>query len=1012
MIVVEDADGNISTSDNSVVEGSGDTVTGTITISAEAGIDTVTIGGVNVDLNVLLNGGSVSIPTNEGVLVINGYDSGTGVLSYDYTEDGVANDHSNGPVIDDIVIEVTDITGESTTDTLTIEILDTAPEAMDDSDSVTEDIDLVATGNVLSNDSAVDQPMSVTPVNLIGSYGSLTIDAQGIYTYTLDNSNPAVQALTDGQTLSESFSYTMTDQDGDQANAVLAITINGLSDAMPVITIDDMDGNVSPGHNSVEECSGSSVDGSISVDAEAGIATVTVSGIDITAATPNTPVVIQGTQGVLTVTSYDSATGEITYSFTEDDLANDHSAGDFSIQDQFEIVVTDLLNQETSDTLNIQILDTAPVAVPDENNMVEPRFEIIPRQVIGFDVPDEYTRESSTDPYHGSYTINTNGVSNYRVVVNGKDIAGASSSNPIEIDMQYATIFITGFDQQTGLVEYTYIGDGRAITSPDDQPDIIETLVSAPVNESLNGNVLMGTGINLEGKDLYCDDTLVTAIDGGSLGTPLQGNYGTVILNSDGSYEYIVDVNHPDIISLDLGEQLTETFTYTITDADGDSDTTTLTITVDGQTEVPPTVEVVDVDGNATAADNNVTEGSGETITGSIFFNVTEDLSHIRIGGQLVYYNGFRAAEILGYEGKLTITGLNLNTGEITYSYKEDNSAADHRNGDDSIIESFAVIIADVTGATALDSLDIQIMDTAPIAVADVNTIDADDFDSAYGRDFHGYGYNASNPNSNGSQTTSDEHDDSHEQGAPVVLGNVLTGTTLAYGTGPGADIIGADSTYVTEVNGVTIGYDANSQFRGMEIEGQYGTLMMKTFGRYEYVLDTSNPDVIALDDDESLNEVFNYTITDREVAGSSWEFGDSSTSTLTITINGSDLDSVTFGGPLVVDDGHCMTPESSALMFDEDTMYMAESEHSSHESEMLDLSEMISDTDVSEESLSDYLDFMEDDSDEDNDSESGHSSSDKDDCQVTQLDMETVMILDSSLDDQDEYLNGDYLNE
>ena len=1014
-IDVEDADGQISTSDNSVVEGSGDTVTGTITVEAEAGIDSVSIAGETLDLVALAAGTpSVTIVTDNGDLVITGYNPVNGELSYEYTETKGAVDHTPGtPIVDEIEIIVTDVTGTATSEDLTIELLDSTPDAMDDSDSVTEDIELVATGSVLSNDNAVDQPLSVTPVALTGNYGTLTINAAGDYTYTLNNGLAAVQSLDASSTpLTESFNYTITDNDGSSDSAVLTIAINGLSDAMPVITIEDTDGNVSPAHNSVEECSGNSVDGSISVNAEAGIATVTVGGVDITTATPNVPVVIQGTQGTLTVTSYNSVTGEITYTFTEDDLANDHSAGEFSVQDQFEIVVTDLLDQESSDTLNIQILDTAPVAVPDENNMVEPRFEIIPRQIIGFDIPDEYTRESNTDPYHGSYTINTNGVSNYRVVVNGKNIVGASSNNPIEIDMQYATIYITGFDQQTGLVEYTYIGDGRAITSPDDQPDKIETLVSAPVNESLNGNVLMGTGINLDGKDLYCDDSLVTAIDGGVLGAPLQGDYGTVTLNSDGSYEYILDVNHPDIASLDLGEQLSESFTYTITDADGDSSTTTLTITVDGQTEVPPTVEVVDVDGNTTVADNHVTEGSGDIITGSIFFNVTEDLSHIRIGGQLVYYNGFRSAEILGYEGTLTITGLDLNTGEITYRYKEDNSAADHRDGDDSIIESFAVLVADTTGMTAIDSLDIQIMDTAPIAVADVNTIDADDFDSAHGKEFHGYGYNASNSNSNGSQTTSDEHDESHEQGAPVVLGNVLTGTTLPYGSGPGEDIIGADKTAVTEVNGVVIGFDANPQFRGIEIEGQYGTLMMKTFGQYEYVLDTSNPDVIALDDNEFLNEVFNYTITDREVSGSSWEYGDSSTSTLTITINGSDLDSITFGGPLVVDDGHCMTPESSALMFDEDTMYMAESEHSSHEPEMLDLSELISDTDVSEESLSDYLDFMEGDSDEDHDSNDDHTSSDKDGCQVTQLEMETVMILDSSLDDQDEHLNGDYLNE
>ncbi len=1012
VITVEDTDGNVSAADNSVEEGSTTPITGTITISAEAGIDTVEIGGSPLNLNDLANGiPSSPIDTGEGTLTITGYDPVTGELSYSYLVDPVALDHTNGdPVIDSIEITLTDIAGESSQTNLEIAILDSAPQAGNDENSVTEDNVLVATGNVLDTDSAIDTPMSVvTPGTLSGQYGTLVLNTDGSYTYTLDNNHADVQALNASSIpLVDNFSYTMSDSDGSTASANLTINIYGRDDAKPVIFIEDTDGTTSPGHNSVEECSGNSVSGSMTVNAEAGISSVTVAGVNIMGATPAMPVIIQGTQGVLTITSYDSVTGEILYTFTEDDVANDHSAGEFSVLDQFEVMVTDSLGQQNSDNLNIQILDTEPVAVPDVNTLVEPRFEIIPRQIIGFDIPDEYTRESSTDPYHGTLTINTHGVTNYRVVMNGKNIEGASSSNPVEIDMQYATIYITGFDRQTGLVEYTYIGDGRAITSPDDQPDKLETLVSAPVNETLTGNVLMGTGINLDGKDLFCDDSVVTSIAGGVLGQPLQGTYGTVILNSDGSYEYNLDSTHPDVMALDLGEQLIDTFTYTITDADGDSSSTTLTITVDGQTEVPPSVNVVDNDGNITIADHHVTEGTGDVITGSIFFNVTEELSHIRIGGQLVYYNGFRSVEILGYEGKLTITGLDLTTGEITYRYKEDNSAADHRNGDDSIIESFAVIIADKTGATALDSLDIQIMDTAPVAVPDMNTINIDDFDSSYGVDYHGSAYEADRANSHGSQNTSEAHDDAHEQGIPVVLGNVLTGTTLSYGSGPGADIIGADRTLVTEVNGVRLDGAIIDHFVGVEIQGLYGTLTMKSTGQYEYLLDPSNAEVVNLGDNETLTEVFNYTITDKELDGLGWEYGDSSSTTLTITINGSD--SAQFGGPLVVEEGsdHCMTLESSALILDENVLYeQHEMDDSDSEMDKLDLSELISDSNVSEESLNDYLNFMDesDDSHYESSEEDHASSSDSDNCQIAQLELESVTMQDhNTLDDQDDY--------
>ncbi len=1045
IIDVDDNNG-AAAGDRSVIEASTTPITGSITISADAGIDTVSIGGEEINLTELEAGiPSSPIDTGEGTLTITSYDPATGELTYSYLVDPVAVDHINGaPLIDSIDITVTDITGADTSTDLEIAILDTAPDAVDDTNSITEDTISVG-GNVMTAGAGMDtlgaDATMVTEVDgtavsgnqatsIVGVYGTLELNSDGSYTYYLDNTNSTVQGLTSTSTpLNESFDYTITDADGDSDVATLTITINGQDDAVPVIDIVDEDGNSSPAHNSVDECSGNTVDGTINVSSEVGIATVTIGGINIVNASPNAPVTIIGAQGTLTVTSYDSTTGEITYSFTEDDVANDHSAGDFSVLDQFDVEVTDTLDQVTNESLKIQILDTAPVAVADENMMVEPRFEIPAFNVLSFVIGHPYTLESNSDTFYDSFTIDPYGLSDYRVTIGGQNIMNASASNPVQVDLQYATIFVTGFDMSTGVGTYTYTGDGKSYDhtgfpyGPNGvrvAPDGFEVLISAPVDKALSGNVLLGTGANFEGKDLYCDDSLVTAIDGGTVGSSLQGDYGSVTLNEDGTYEYVLDANHPAVIDLDLGEKLTDVFTYTITDADGDTSSTTLTITVDGQTEVPPTVEVVDVDGTVTTSDNHVMEGSGDILTGTINFSVSEDLYSIMIGGQTLYRDGNVNAgiKIVGYSGKLTITGVDLNAGIITYQYKEDNFGEDHRDGDDSFIDQFSVVVTDVTGGTAVDSLDIQIMDSAPIAVADVNTIDADDVDYTEGQVFHGYGYDASNPLSQGSQQTSEAHDDLHEREAPVVMGNVLTGTTLGYGSGPGADTLGADVTKVTEVNGVTIDQTPINLYHGVEIVGQYGFLIIKISGEYEYVLDTSNPDVIALDDDQFLNEVFNYTITDQEGTLQNWEAGDSSTSTLTITINGSDLDGSTgFGGGLVVDDsGHCMDTEFAALMVDEEMMYMTESEQSSHETEMLDLSELIMDSNVSEESLNDYLAFIEDHSDDEESSDlemnDDRSSSHKDGSQVTQLEMEAAMVFDSSFDDQDEYSNEDYLNE
>ena len=229
----------------------------------------------------------------------------------------------------------------------------------------------------------------------------------------------------------------------------------------------------------------------------------------------------------------------------------------------------------------------------------------------------------------------------------------------------------------------------------------------------------------------------------------------------------------------------------------------------------------------------------------------------------------------------------------------------------------------------------------------------------------------------------------------------------MAYGSGPGADTLGIDLTYVTDVNGVTID-PLNHVYMpyAAEIAGDYGTLKMTRSGKYEYVLDENNTEVHYLAEGETLSEVFTYTITDKD--------GDSSTTTLTITIDGTGEDDNShhcyeqqFGG------GYMML-EPSALMLNEEAMNSSNpDEHDSDESDPLDLSELISDTNVSKESLSDYLAFIEDNSDETHD-DSDHSQAGlgRDGSQVTSQDLETIMVLEASFDDQDEAYNGDYLNE
>ncbi|MCK0163921.1 DUF5801 repeats-in-toxin domain-containing protein [Marinobacter sp. S6332] len=82
-------------------------------------------------------------------------------------------------------------------------------------------------------------------------------------------------------------------------------------------------------------------------------------------------------------------------------------------------------------------------------------------------------------------------------------------------------------------------------------------------------------------------------------------------------------------------------------------------------------------------------------------------------------------------------------------------------------------------------------------------------------------------------------------------------------------------------VTGIVAGGSKPTSVGGLDTDiiGDYGTLKLQADGSYTYVPDKTNPDVRALKDGETLEDIFSYTMTDRE--------GGADDATLVITING-----------------------------------------------------------------------------------------------------------------------------
>ena len=68
-----------------------------------------------------------------------------------------------------------------------------------------------------------------------GTYGAFTVDQTGKWTYTLDNTSKDVQALAEGQKVTDTITVTVDDGHGGTATQTITIEITGANDA-PTIT--------------------------------------------------------------------------------------------------------------------------------------------------------------------------------------------------------------------------------------------------------------------------------------------------------------------------------------------------------------------------------------------------------------------------------------------------------------------------------------------------------------------------------------------------------------------------------------------------------------------------------------------------------------------------------------------------------------------------------------------------------------------------------------------------------
>ena len=314
--------------------------------------------------------------------------------SYTYTADqSDADDLDANDQVTDVFVYTAD--GATANLTITVTGINDAPVAVNDTDAVNEDATVTQSSGsslLMADDSDADDDDSFTVTQIAvtggsnsavssgssynssgtqvtGTYGQLTVGADGTYTYVANQS--AADDLDAGDTVTDSFTYTISDGDAIDT-ATLIITVTGINDA-PVadnetgavnedatLTVTDGTSDVLHGDTDADDSASLTVS-AIRTGAEGGSGTSGSIGSGLT-----------GTYGTLTLAS------DGTYTYVADQSASDDLDANDTATDTFTYTVSDGTATDTGTiTITVTGVNDAPVAVNDTDAVNEDALSLI-----------------------------------------------------------------------------------------------------------------------------------------------------------------------------------------------------------------------------------------------------------------------------------------------------------------------------------------------------------------------------------------------------------------------------------------------------------------------------------------------------------------------------------------------------------------------------------------------------------------------------------------------------------
>ena len=558
---------------------------------------------------------------------------------------------------------------------------------------VTEDADattLTTSGSLSLTDVDTTDTTTFTAATVEGTYGEITIDENGDWSYAADNTQDAIQALDDGESLTDTI--TVTTSDG--VEQAIVITINGVEDVTE-ITVENGDSDLGEVTEDIDVTTDSKLTDS---------GTLTFTDVDTTDSENFEPTIefSPAEEG-------DAALGQITidaegnWSYEIDNSAVQYLGENETLTEVYTVTLNGTTHDITitingsDDPTTIQPVGTTfeRGIVTEDDNVTSAgqltdtgRFQFTDADDsdnASFDPSVTFTSSTSGSGQLGTMTITEAGVWSYAVdnsLVQYLDDGESIVENfviTVNGTEQEISVFIFGAEDPTEITVNSLVGDSDVGSVTEDTADS-------------DGKLTDSGTLTFTDVDTTDSENFEPTVEFSSSNTG-DTALGQMTIDADGNWSYEVD--NSAVQYLGEGETLTEVYTVTLNGVTQD-----ITVTINGVDDISV------LTGDTTGEVTEDADPSTLTVTGVL--DITDvDTADITT---------FTDETVEGAYGELTIDA------DGNWTYSADNEQTEIQALDDGQTLTDTITVNTTDGNTQEIDITINGVDYAPVATDDTET--------------------------------------------------------------------------------------------------------------------------------------------------------------------------------------------------------------------------------------------------------------------------------------------------